>query len=235
MSLITTESYQPKSLRDQVVMQIREMIYSREIAPGSYLREQEFTKRLGISRTPLREAFILLERDGLVVAQPNRGLQVREFNDQDIEEIFAMRCSLEDFAAALLVPKFDDSHAADLAYRIEQQRMAIEHEYRNQYGPLDWDFHYYLVSRAGNSRLESFWHTISAQYQAVIRYRDFAYPDYDMMNMIRDHTRILEAYKSGDVAQVEAVNADINRTVSAESIEGWRIHCAASEDEQDER
>ncbi len=222
MSLIKNSTYQPKTLRDQVVEQIRNMIYEGEIEPGSLLREQEFTKRLGISRTPLREAFILLERDGLVETQPNRSLKVREFNETDIQEIFDMRTALENFAAALLLPKFTAQHIATIEYMIEQQRIAIEHNNCQGLAPLDWAFHYYLVSCAGNSRLEGFWHTLSLQYQAVIVYKIHAFPDYDDKQMIRDHTAILDAYKSGELDKIHTMNAEINQMVADHCIIAWR-------------
>src|SRR3954471_5557932 len=90
------------SLREQVVQQIRTAIIEGRIKPNDHLTEMTLTEQLGVSRTPIREALILLEREGLVIAAPNRGCFVRAFSEQDVDEVFSMRATLENLAGKLI-------------------------------------------------------------------------------------------------------------------------------------
>lgn len=221
--VFSSSGQQPLTLRENIVETIRNMIYEKELMPGSPIREMELTKQLGVSRTPVREAFILLERDGLVVNHPNRGIYVREFNEQDISEIFTVRVTLENLAARLVLDKLDERHFAELEILIQQQKLAVDHEDYRQLGLLDWRFHFFFVELSGNSRLITYWKSIAAQYQAVIRYRATAYPDYDEHQILLDHQWILDAYRSGDLAKVFEANQKINERVAMQSTEGWRL------------
>lgn len=88
----------PISLREQVVEQVRTAIIEGRLKPNDHITEATLTSQLGVSRTPVREALILLEREGLVVESPNRGCFVRAFTEGDIRDIFSMRTTLENFA-----------------------------------------------------------------------------------------------------------------------------------------
>ena len=94
---------QPVNLRDSVVEQVRIAIIEGRLKPGNHLTEASLTRLLGVSRTPVREALILLEREGLVVAEPNRGVFVRVFSEADVDAIFSMRTTLENFAAERII------------------------------------------------------------------------------------------------------------------------------------
>lgn len=223
MGIDTKLAFRPPTLREQIVNEIQQLIFDGELEPGDHLREQELTDRLGVSRTPLREAFILLERDGLVTSYPNRGIFIRLFDEQDINEIFTLRASLENLAAELIIDKLDDRHYVELEHLIHQQQLAIDHDERHRYGPLDRAFHFYFVSKSGNTRLMAFWQSIAVQYSAVVSYRARAYPDYDDHQMLIDHGAILEAYKSRDLSLVHATNEEIIARVRDQSIKGFQI------------
>jgi len=225
----------PITLRDQVVEEIRRAIFEGRLKPGDHIREQDLTQHLGVSRTPIREAFIILERDGLLVNYPNRGCFVRNFDEQDIREIFTMRAALENLAAELIIDKLTDEDFAHLRKLIEQQRLAIEQDDRTHLGLLDLSFHLYLVERAHNSRLTRAWQAISAQYVAAISYRASAYPDYDEHQALTDHEQILKAYMSRDLNRVMKVNHEINERVAHQCLQGLLIQKQARTEEVNTR
>ena len=78
---------------------IREAILDGRLAPGERLKEVELARELGISRTPVREALLLLQTEGLVDAVPNRGAAVRAHGPEDLDDLYQLRALLEGYAA----------------------------------------------------------------------------------------------------------------------------------------
>src|SRR5262245_8599312 len=113
------------SLREQVVEQIRTAIIEGRLKPGDHIVEASLTQSLGVSRTPVREALILLEQDGLVVSHPYRGCFVRDFTVADIAGIFSMRTTLENFAAELIIDRLGEDDYRHLEDLIQRQQTAI--------------------------------------------------------------------------------------------------------------
>ena len=86
------------TIRDQVYQLLKNEICEGVYEPGYWLQEKELAQRLRVSRSPVREALLQLSRDGLVKNIPNRGVFVREFSIQDIEDVFDLRIMMESFA-----------------------------------------------------------------------------------------------------------------------------------------
>ncbi len=80
---------------------IRDAIVDGRLAPGSRLKEEELARELGISRTPVREALLVLQADGLIESTPNRGATVRSYDAADLDDLYQLRALLEGFAARL--------------------------------------------------------------------------------------------------------------------------------------
>jgi DNA-binding GntR family transcriptional regulator len=206
----------PINLREQVVQQIRTAIIEGRIKPNDHITEANLTEQLGVSRTPVREALILLEREGLVVAAPNRGCFVRAFSKQDIGEVFSMRTTLENFAGQLII---DDLQTADFDHlydAIEKQRAAIEREDFKQVRSIDMGFHQYLVTKSNHDLLIRNWTAIVAQIAAILYLRADAIADFDEYQSIKDHTAIVEAYQQHDLNRLTTLNTQINLRVAAE-------------------
>jgi DNA-binding GntR family transcriptional regulator len=93
---------------------LRDAILRGEIAPGEATSQAALTKQLGVTRTPLREALRLLEREGLVLSQPNRRVRIADFAIDDLESLYAMRVALEAVAVRLTVPTLRSEDFAEL-------------------------------------------------------------------------------------------------------------------------
>ena len=207
---------QPVSLREQVVEQVRTAIIEGRLRPNDHITEANLTEQLGVSRTPVREALILLEREGLVVFAPNRGAFVRVFDEPDVEDIFSMRTALENFAAELLLPHVTADDLAQLDSIINQQEDAIRRKDFNNVRSLDMAFHRYLVHNNNNQLLTRNWEEIVAQIAALLYMRADAMPDYDEMLAVRDHRAILDGYRAHDLDAVHEANRRINNRVAGE-------------------
>lgn len=134
------------ALPEAVAERLRTLIIEGELAPGARLNERELSERLGVSRTPLREAFRMLAADGLLVQLPNRGAQVVALSPDDVRHAFEVMASLEGLSGELACQRVTAADIADL--RALQDEMEVAH--RRHDLP-----NYYRVNRAIHDRLNA--------------------------------------------------------------------------------
>jgi DNA-binding GntR family transcriptional regulator len=206
----------PINLREQVVESIRTAIIEGKLKPGDHMVEAQLTKQLGVSRTPLREALILLEREGLVESIPNRGAFVRRFDVDDVAMIFSMRSVLENFAAERIIDRLTKDDFGQLEHLIDKQQRYIDQQDFKNARSADMAFHHYFIRRSEHALLERNWLEIVAQIAALLYLRAEAMPDCDEMLAVSDHHAIVDAYRQHDLAAVKRINQQINARVSAE-------------------
>jgi DNA-binding GntR family transcriptional regulator len=209
---------QPITLRDQIVEKIRLAIIEGELEPNDHIVELELTEQLGVSRTPVREALILLESQGLVRFMPNRGCFVKAFDQQDVEEIFSMRITLENFAAELIYDRLAEPDFKQLEQLIDEQAKLMKRGQLKIARRVDMSFHQYLIEKSQHTILIKSWTQIVAQIAALLNTRAAALPEFDESTAIRDHQEIIAAYRSGDLLRVQAVNREINGRVAERCI-----------------
>jgi DNA-binding GntR family transcriptional regulator len=216
MFFVTFSQIRAVSLREQVVEQIRTAIIEGRLKPNDHIVEGYLTSQLGISRTPVREALILLEGDGLVVSHPHRGCFVRNFTTQDVDEVFSMRTTLENFAGEIIMDVLSESDYQHLEALIETQSNAINSgDYKNVRS-IDMRFHRYLVDKSRHDMLIHNWKQIVAQIAAVLYLRAEAIPNYDENLAIRDHKALVQMYRQHDLAGLFRHNRQINQRVAEE-------------------
>lgn len=216
VTYVTFSQIRSVSLREQVVEQIRAAIIEGRLRPNDHIVESTLTLQLGVSRTPVREALILLESDGLVVSYPHRGSFVRIFTAQDVDDIFSMRTALENFAGERIIEHLTETDYAHLQSLIDQQQAAIlVHDFKIV-RTIDMSFHQYLLDASKHDMLIRNWRQIVAQIAAVLYLRAEAIPDYDEYHAIRDHGHILECYRQRDLPGLMQRNRLINQRVAGE-------------------
>jgi DNA-binding GntR family transcriptional regulator len=113
------------SLGDRAYLQLREEIITAELAPGTLLREEDVMSRLGVGRTPIREAFQLLERDGFVTVIPRRGTLVTEINILDLATIYEVRVHIESWAARLAAERANEDDVREARELLAELRSTI--------------------------------------------------------------------------------------------------------------
>lgn len=195
----------PITLRDQVYREIQGAIIQRRFKPGDRIFEEELTKQMKVSRTPVREALVLLEWDGLVEIRPNRGCYVREFDEHDVRDIFAMRLLLEDRAAELIIDRLTDDDFQYLEELILQQKALAGKEME---ATADLSFHEYLVLRSDSPRLWRAWKITAGQYSVAFNYAKLN-ERWNPMTAESDHRQLLAAYRSRDLERVKSLNQGI--------------------------
>jgi DNA-binding GntR family transcriptional regulator len=115
-----------KSLREEVYQSLKKSILHGRLKGGQRLIEEQLADQVGISRTPVREAFHKLERDELVTRLPKGGFAVREFTKEDVEEIFGIRSALESYAAYLATLHMAPDKISILEKKLKESEDALE-------------------------------------------------------------------------------------------------------------
>lgn len=218
---MTFSHINPVSLRDQVVEQVRKAIIEGRLLPEDRITEAALTRELGVSRTPVREALILLQGEGLIAYVPNRGAFVRPFDAERVEHIFSARCNLENFTAELIIDRLTAADFTRLEGLIERQRVAMTEQDWQAARSRDVDFHWYLVQRSEHAYLQRLWRELVAQVAALLhlRARGLRHDEYQVID---DHQALVTAYRSRDLDAVQ----DLNRRVNARVAEECRVALA---------
>ena len=132
--------------------QLQRAILTGQLAPGERLRAEALAQRFGTSRTPVREALLSLEAEGLVAIEPHRGAVVRAFDAADLAELYELRAVIEPYAAARAAERIG---AADLAALEENcARAARAGGDVDTQIALNEDFHRIVIAAADSQRLE---------------------------------------------------------------------------------
>src|SRR5207253_6186016 len=105
---------------------IREAIVDGRLEPGRRLKEEELARELGISRTPVREALLVLQSEGLVAAEPNRGATVRSHDAEDLDDLYQLRALLEGYAARRAATRIAEEALGELAASCERLATLVD-------------------------------------------------------------------------------------------------------------
>jgi DNA-binding GntR family transcriptional regulator len=187
------------SLVELAVLRLSREILSGKSDPGQRLVEEQLTRRLGISRAPLREALRLLAQQGLVEHVPRRGARVATLSDRDVAELYAVRDVLERHAVETALPVAQDSDLTGLRVAIEQMREATRSEDRLGVAEAHRAFHVGVVALAGNRQLTVIYESILVRLQLYMavnlrRESETAQPS----DAVRRHERLLRAVAAGE-------------------------------------
>jgi DNA-binding GntR family transcriptional regulator len=138
----------PRALYEEVAEQLRQRIFSGELAPGSWIDELRLAEEYGISRTPLREAVKVLAAEGLVTMKVRRGAYVTEVNDKDQRDVYHLLALLESDAAGVVATTASDEQLKEL-HTLHQDLVAAAHE-REKFFQINEQFHIRLLELANN-------------------------------------------------------------------------------------
>ncbi len=140
-------------LLDEVAQVLRERIYAGVYAPGATLRQERIAAEFGISRTPLREAFRVLERDGLIVNKPGSGVRVASADLPKLLDAYAVREALDGVAARHAAERASPAAIQDLALQVERQQKIVDAWDPGAYSQSNVAFHEAIIAAAGNASL----------------------------------------------------------------------------------
>lgn len=192
-----------RTLTDQVADQLRQDIRSGLIAPGSRLRQRDVAERYGVSITPVREAFAQLEREGLLVSSPHRGVLVFHPTAEDLDEIYEIRIPLEVIAARKAAVRITADELHHLETIVDTMRNAMTDDVR--YTQLNREFHLTIYAAARRPRLQKMIADLRDSSSAYLRLFTELLPTAEQSQ--RDHETILAALKAHDPEQAGQATA----------------------------
>lgn len=191
---------------ERVVARVRDMILDGRLAPGARLGEAELAGRLGVSRTPVRQAISHLGAQGLVEHLPNRGARVATWTLAEIESVFELRSSLEPRLTALAVPAATEQDVdllADLADRMLAVGVPGPRQDLDALVPLNRAFHDRLVLLADQPALAN---ALGAAVKAPLQRRNFStYDERTLRRSLAHHVEIVDATRARDPDWARAV------------------------------
>jgi len=202
---VTPLSEKPPSNSQRAYQALRDMIFSGELAPGSDHLESEMATRLGVSRTPVREAALMLESQGLLELRPRKGVRILPVSPDDMAEIYDVLTELECLAARNAAEKrLTDKSLQTLTNAIESMELAVSAGDLEQWAQSDDAFHRELVRLGGNSRVTAIFEMMNDQ---VRRARAVTLFMRDMpVQSNEDHRQVYEAIKAGDAKRAGEVH-----------------------------
>ncbi|CTQ52854.1 putative HTH-type transcriptional regulator YdfH [Roseibium album] len=187
----------PKTITTQAMEKIRQLIFDGKLAAGSDHLESELADRLGMSRTPVREATLILAQQGLLEVRPRKGVRISTLSLRDMAEIYSVLTELESLAAEEAANAgYSDVDLKTLKQSIEAMEEALEREDREAWAMADDAFHDELVRLGGNSRVESIVSMMANQVRRARAMTLFIRPLPVKSN--EDHRAVYSAIKEGD-------------------------------------
>ncbi len=197
---VTMNEYLP--LRDVVFNTLRQAILRGELEPGERLMEIQLAERLGVSRTPIREAIRKLELEGLVLMIPRKGAEVAKISEKSLKDVLEVRRSLEELAIELTCQRITDEGMAELEEAQKSFASAVHKGDAMAIAEADEHFHELIYRATENSRLVQI---LSNLREQMYRYRlEYIKDAGKRQILIVEHEKILRCIRRHSIAEAKA-------------------------------
>lgn len=194
------DAYLP--LRDVVFQTLRGAILRGELKPGERLMELQLASKLGVSRTPIREAIRMLEHEGLAITIPRKGAEVAKMTEKDMEDVLQIRTVLEDLAVRLSCEKITKTELVELRQAMEQFEEKTKLDDVVEIAKADVNFHDVLYKASDNPKLLGLLNNLREQ---MYRYRVEYLKDRSVYpQLMKEHHHLYEALCAKDAEKASA-------------------------------
>ena len=195
-----------RPLHEEATDRLRDLIVQGRLAPGERLNERLLTAQLGLSRTPLREAFKVLATEGLVELLPNRGAIVSHMDSARLSETLVVMGALEALAGELACLNATDAQVSEI--RALHTEMLANHARGDLAGYFKFNqaIHLKIVKYSGNTVLFNTYRQLNANVRRARYMANLSQERWDAA--VREHGEILEALAARDVVRIKALLAD---------------------------
>ncbi len=183
-------------LRDVVFQTLREAILKGELKPGERLMELQLASKLGVSRTPIREAIRMLELEGLAVTMPRKGAEVARMTEKDMEDVLQIRKALDELAVGLACDNMTEESLEQIYGALKNFEESTRSRDVKKIAQADVEFHDTIYRAADNPKLVNMLNNLREQmYRYRVEYlkNDTVYP-----RLIEEHEKIYEGLKRKD-------------------------------------
>ncbi len=220
IKLLDSSLEKPLTLRERIVEFIKDSIISGKLKPGERVPEPEIARSLGISRTPIREAFRQLESEGFITVIPRKGAVVSPITAKDVKEFYAIKSLLEGYAARLACEKFTERDIKKLKTLNEHMKRCVEKNDIKGFYRLDNQFHETFLKACGNEKLCQLAHQLVQQFERM-RITALSVPG-RMQNSLKQHAEIIKAFEERNADRVEQLvreNAELSAEILVKELE----------------
>jgi DNA-binding GntR family transcriptional regulator len=188
-----------ENLSARVYQQIKHLILCNQVMPGQKMHHQELSDRLGVSRTPVREALTRLVQEGYVSLLPNRGFTCKEIRLQEAEELYDLREALEAFAVEKAVEKLSENALEQLSRKMDIYGADVQRRFSRERLICDQDVHLEIARLSGN---ETLIRTLTQVFERIIlkRRTDGLYDPDRGISAHQEHMDLFQAMKRRDAA-----------------------------------
>lgn len=176
---------------------IKQLVTDKDFIRNYSLSENSLSRRLQMSRTPIREALQQLQSEGFIKILPNRGIVVTETSVQEVRDIYDMRIALEEFVVRELCGNLTKEDVQYLYSVIEQQLSCLVAVDGTGFLRSDREFHEFLFRRYGNPMIVEYMSNLRDRLYSVNR--QMLESEENMKLFVKEHSVILEAMKNGDL------------------------------------
>jgi DNA-binding GntR family transcriptional regulator len=199
-----TKTRAVENLSARVYNEIKNLILCNEIMPGQKLHHQQLSERLGVSRTPIREALTRLVQEGYVSFLPNRGFTCKEIRMQEAEELYELREALEAFAVEKAIATLSEKALRQLRDRVTAYGRDVQNRFTRDRLVYDQDVHLQIAQLTGNETLRN---TLSHVFERIVlkRRTDGLYDPARGVAAHQEHLRLLEAMERRDAPAAVAI------------------------------
>ena len=222
----------PQRLSEHVYNALSEAIVEGKLPPGERLRETQMAEALGVSRTPVREAFVRLKQQRLLSGDASGAYYVAEWDRQTLWEIATLRAALESLAFSLApqnLSQEDFDHLEEIIRQMGEMDADPESSDYKRMAQFDYQFHTYIWSRTGHALLEQALENIKPQAHFYMYLtRQAGQTDY-----AEKHRILIEFLKHGDRSQVNEIMLDHIIASSEKAIAWWEYRQENMVEEQE--
>jgi DNA-binding GntR family transcriptional regulator len=196
------------SLKEQVYEYLRQEIRNRSLVPGSAINMDATSKKLGISKTPLRDALIQLEMEGFVTIAPRKGIYVNGLTIQEVKEYYQVIGALESSALSVSFSRFKPSHIDRMKKLIQEMRVAIEKDNFNLFYKKNLAFHNIYIDLCGNQWLIQIINTLKKRLYDFVPQEKWV-KEWEQSSL-KEHELLVEAIEKGDLPAATSAIHDVH-------------------------
>lgn len=201
-------------LRDVVFNTLREAILKGELKPGERLMELQLASKLGVSRTPIREAIRMLEQEGLAVTIPRKGAEVAKMTEKDMEDVLQIRDALDELAASIACEQITPEEMDELRRTMREFEEYTKTADLKRIAEADVRFHDIIYKATRNPKLENMLNNLREQ---MYRYRvEYLKDEKNYPILIKEHSEIVEGLSKKDKNKLtDAMHKHVENQVNA--------------------
>lgn len=190
-------------LRDVVFITLRDAILKGDLQPGERLMEISLAKQLGVSRTPIREAIRMLEKEGLAVTEPRRGARVAGMTEKDLNDVLEVRDALDELTVKDACERMTDEDFEKLEKALSEFKIKVSEKKIKEIVEADEAFHNVLYEAARNPKLFDIVQNLKEQ---MYRYRfEYVKELSDYSTLISEHEQIIDGLRNKDKDMVVSI------------------------------